>query len=84
MSKSHPNMSPDFTRKQLRRKERAPARELLKRAKELYVEKYGPTKIFVRNKLTALKNLLREQASGAGDKGDTTDVTSNMSESVTR
>ena len=63
MSKAHPNMSPDFTRKQQRRKERAGDRELLKRAKELYVREYGPTRHFVRNKLTAFKNILREQMS---------------------
>ena len=61
MSKAHPNMSPDFTRKQQRRKERAGDRDLLKKAKELYVREYGPTKTFVRNKLTGFKNLLREQ-----------------------
>jgi hypothetical protein len=37
MSKSHPKMSADFTRKQLRRKEREPERKLLKNAKELYI-----------------------------------------------
>ena len=61
MSKSHPNMSPDFSRKQQRRKERAPDRELLKKAKEMYINAYGPNKPFTRNKLQAFKNILREE-----------------------
>ena len=37
MSKSHPNMSAEFTKKQERRKEREPERLLLRKAKELYI-----------------------------------------------
>lgn len=61
MSKSHPSQSADFTRKQVRRKERAPDRERLKRAKELYILEHGPTKHFARNKLNFFKNILREE-----------------------
>ena len=60
MSKSHPSHSPDFTRKQLRRKELAPNRERLKRAKELYITEHGPTKHFNYKLLNSLKNMLRE------------------------
>ena len=60
MSKSHPSHSPDFTRKQLRRKERAPDRERHKRAKQLYISVHGPTKHYLRNKLNSFKNMLRE------------------------
>ena len=61
MSKSHPSQSADFTRKQVRRQERAPDRQRLKRAKELYILEHGPTKHFARNKLNSFKNILREQ-----------------------
>ena len=61
MSKSHPSQSADFTRKQVRRQERAPDRQRLKRAKELYILEHGPTKHFARNKLNHFKNILREQ-----------------------
>lgn len=61
MSKSHPSQSADFTRKQVRRQERAPDRQRLKRAKELYILQHGPTKHFARNKLNHFKNILREQ-----------------------
>jgi hypothetical protein len=68
MSKSHPSQSADFTRKQLRRKERAPDRERLKRAKELYIQEHGPTRHFARNKLNSFKNILREEEMAADSR----------------
>jgi hypothetical protein len=41
MSKAHPLMSKEFVQKLQKRKEREPQRELLKRAKGIYYEKYG-------------------------------------------
>jgi hypothetical protein len=41
MSKSHPNSSSDYTRKQQRRKERRGDREILKMAKEVFHERFG-------------------------------------------
>ena len=50
MSKSHPNSSSDYTRKQQRRKERRVDREILKKAKELFQERFGEIP-YQRNKL---------------------------------
>ena len=58
-SKTHPNMSQEFRNKQIKRRERAQERELLTKAKELYLEIYGERAILYRNKLNTLKNTLK-------------------------
>ena len=83
MSKSHPSQSADFTRKQLRRKERAPDRERLKRAKELYIMELGPTKHFARNKLNFFKNILREEEKAAESRITTAEDSSDSTQPMT-
>jgi len=51
MSKSHPHMSAEFTKKQQTRKEREKIRELLKSAKEVYRKTYPEHILMQRSKL---------------------------------
>lgn len=60
ISKAHPNMSSEFSQKQIRRREREPQRELLKKAKEIYTKAYGTIAILYRNKLNDIKKDLVE------------------------
>jgi hypothetical protein len=62
MSKSHPNSSSEFAKKQLRRKERAPDRERLKMAKEIYNQRYGKPLdgAYPRNRINSIKAELLE------------------------
>jgi hypothetical protein len=60
IAKLHRKMSEKYAIKQKRRNERVADREILRKAKDLYVQVHGPTKKFIRSKLEGLKNIFRE------------------------
>ena len=68
MSKAHPNMSPEFTQKQIRRKERTYDRELLNKAKQRFFEHYGYDEKPMRSKINQLKNLILLEEKGLASK----------------
>ena len=59
MSKTHPNMSQEFTYKRKIRVERKMERNLLLKAKEIYHEIYGFGSILYRSKLNQIKQALK-------------------------